>query len=226
MAVITISRQYGSGGDEIAERVSQILGYRYFDRCDIVRAAGEAGLSEEEISSYSRYSEESFKFKKFVDYLLRRAHNISPAEVAVAPHPEERFFNETSALSLSEKAILAAYQAGNYVIVGRGGQVILKDRANVLHLRIEAPLELRVHHVHHLLRKEREAYYPDSQVRRSPNDLIHEKDTASADYVRRNFGCDWSDPVLYHAVLNTGKLSIEQAADLIVRMVNLLYPET
>ena len=219
MAVITISRQYGSGGDEIAERVCQMLGYHYFDRCDIIRAAGEAGLSTEEIGSYSRYSEESIKFKKFVDYLLRRARNSPPAAIATAPHPEERFFNETSALALVENAILAAYHAGNYVIVGRGGQVILKDRANVLHLRIEAPEELRIQHIHHHLREERQAYYPGSEVRRSPHELILEKDTSSADYVRRNFGCDWSDPALYHALLNTGKLSIEQAADLIVRMV-------
>ncbi len=51
MAVLTISRQYGSGGDDIADQVCRILGYRHFTKRHIARAAMEAGLSEQEISS-------------------------------------------------------------------------------------------------------------------------------------------------------------------------------
>ena len=49
MAVITISRQYGSGGDEIASRVCELLGYRYFDKRMMAQVASEAGLSSKEV---------------------------------------------------------------------------------------------------------------------------------------------------------------------------------
>jgi cytidylate kinase len=226
MAVITISRQHGSGGDEITDRVCQILGYRHFDKRDMVRAAARAGFSEEEIVSYSDYSEENFKVKKFLSRLLRRARpTTSRKEDALSIHlAEEKLFNEASALMLVRKAVEAACNTGNIIVVGRGGQMILRDEANVLHIRVEAPLEVRIRRVESWLKQDQPAHETIHDLWYNARYLIAERDTASADYVRMFYGADWANPVLYHAVLNLGKMDTEQAAQIVVDMVHCLFP--
>jgi len=230
MTVLTISRLYGSEGDDIADQVCQILGYRHFSKQHIARAAFEAGLSEQEIASYSNFSDVNYKYKRFLDRLIQRA--ISPAkehhpkEDAVSTlRAEEKLFNEASAVTLVQQAIKRAYEAGNIVIIGRGGQIILKDSPGVLHIRIEAPLEVRVRRIESHLKAERGDYEPDSKIKHDARVQIAERDAASADYVRLFYGVDWADPSLYHAVFNTGKMSIHKTAQIIVAMVQCLFPE-
>lgn len=226
MTVITISRQYGSGGDEVALRVCEMLGYRLFDKHHISRAAVEAGLSEQEAIDYS---EDNYKVKNFLDRLLRRP--VAVAHVRVwkedargVPIPETQPLSEAAALNLVQKAVQAAYNAGGFVILGRGGQIILEDKPDVLHVRIEAPLEERIQRVKQQLKEEQAAYYADVGIRRAAQDLILARDAASAEYIKQFYGRDWDDPSLYHAVLNTGRLGIEKAAEVIAAMVRILFP--
>jgi len=226
MTVITLSRQYGSGGDEIAGQVCQRIGYRQFDKLQIAQAAVEAGLSEQEAIDYS---EETYKVATFLDRLFRRPVPLARARVRKEEAGgtrvvEKPILSETAALALVQKAVQAAYETGNMVIVGRGGQVILKDCPNALHIRIEAPWEERIYRIKAQIRQGKQTYDATVNDRRAAQDLITEKDTASADYIRQFYGVDWADPSLYHAILNTGKLSIEQAAQVIVGMVHSLFP--
>ena len=206
------------------------MGYHHFDRRQIARAAFEAGFSEQEIIHYSEYLEDSFKLKKFIDHLLRRRSNPPPQtgdrleSAARMLNAEDQLYNEASALALVQKAIKASYQAGNMLIIGRGSQMILRDYPGVLHIRIEAPLEYRIQRVNSRLREEQQAYYPQMEIRRAAQDLIAERDADSASYIRRFYGADWTDPFLYHAVLNSAKLSIDQASRIIVDTVHSLFP--
>jgi cytidylate kinase len=138
---------------------------------------------------------------------------------------EDQLYNEASALALVQKAIKEAYQYGNMLIIGRGGQMILRDYLGVLHIRIEAPLEYRIQRVNSRLKEEQQAYYPQIEIRRAAQDLIAERDADSASYIRRFYAADWDNPFLYHAVLNTAKLSTDQAARIIVDMASVLFPE-
>lgn len=224
MAVITISRQYGSGGDTIADRVCERLGYKHFDKRDIARAAAEARLSQREIASYADFSEENYKVKKFLDILLRRAHphNIQShglEERIGTLVAEEEEFSEAAALKLVQQAILSAYQSGDTVIVGRGGQIILKDCRGVIHIRVEANLEDRIQRVKDRLRVGPRAHLAEVALRLTAQDLINERDQASSDYVRQFYNADWANPALYHAVLNTSKLDLDQAAQITIDLV-------
>ena len=69
MAIITISRQVGSGSEEIASQVAKLLGYRQFDKRLMIQAAAEMGLSESEVVDFS---EENYKTAGFLDRLLGR----------------------------------------------------------------------------------------------------------------------------------------------------------
>ena len=152
MAVITISRQYGSGGDEIAAQVCEMLGYRHFDKLLMAQVASEVKLSESEIADFSQ---DNYKVRSFLDLLLGGSTPRTAAQVrswrvnaAGARAPKLKLLDENEAIALVQGTIEASYKQGNIVIVGRGGQAILKDKPNVLHVRVEAPLKTRKWRVH------------------------------------------------------------------------------
>ncbi len=219
MAVITISRQYGSGGDDIAGRVCELLGYRYFDKRMIVRAAAEAGLSEEEIVDFS---EDKYKIHTFLDHLMSGwrgpyaiTHSITwQEEVFGLSSKTLSALDEVKSITLIESAIRAAYQRGNVVIVGRGGQAILKDKPGVLHVRLQAPLDARVQRLH----------YRENYNLGGAQDAAIKRDRAAADYLKRFHHIDWNDSMLYHLVISTGQLDTEAAAQLIVKAAGYLPP--
>lgn len=227
MTVITISRQFGSGGDEIASQVSKMLGYKQFDKHLITLAAQEAGISEQEVIDYS---EENHKIRSFLDRLFDRSRPVVRTRIwkedsTGTRTTEEIHLTEDSAVALVKKAVRSAYEAGNLVIVGRGGQMILKDESDVLHVRIEAPLEMRIQRVKNDMKHSRKEYNAHIDIRREAQDLIIEKDNKSRDYIERFYQANWDDPLLYHIVLNTGRLSIDQAAQMIVDLVSAYHPE-
>ncbi|RPJ48846.1 MAG: cytidylate kinase-like family protein [Chloroflexi bacterium] len=226
MAIITISRQYGSGGDEIAEQVCELLGYQYFDKRMIARATADAGLSEQEIVDYS---EENHKVRSFLDRLFGRQAVVAQTRVwredaTGVRSAEDIKLSEETALSLVQKAVRSAYKVGNMVIVGRGGQVILKEGPDVLHVRIEAPLEERIQRVKEQIRATHKLFHADIELRREAQDLIIERDAASADYLHRFYHVDWADPLLYHLIINTGKLSTGKAIEVIAQIAREIHP--
>ncbi|MDR3573013.1 MAG: cytidylate kinase-like family protein [Anaerolineaceae bacterium] len=220
MAVITISRQFGSGGDEIVDRVCKLLGYRCFDQQLLIQTAREAGLSESEIIDYS---EENYKVENFMDRLFSRTSLVGQVRRTTGRLYSEPTLTGAMAFALVNKAIETACKVGNIVIVGRGGQVVLKDYSNVLHVRIEAPLEDRLMRVRSDLRQKESGDILIDERRRA-HDLINARDSASADYLNSHFGVDWSDPTLYHVVLNSAKLPLDLAAQFIVAMVRAMEP--
>jgi cytidylate kinase len=139
--------------------------------------------------------------------------------------PEVIPLSEDAVLALVKKAILSAYNIGNVIIVGRGGQVLLQDMPGTLHIRIEAPMEDRTQRVKAQMKLEQRNYQADVDARRAAQDWIESRDAASADYIKRFYNASWSDPMLYHLILNTGKLSIEQAAQMIINVVHAIYEE-
>jgi len=222
MAVITISRQFGSGGDEIADRICHELGYRQFDKRLIAQAAAGAGLSDQEIIDFS---EENYKVKNFLDRLLGRSQTVAKVRVWKEDTQGVRAseaiqINEEYALMLTKRAVETAHHTGNIVIVGRGGQVILKDYLDVFHIRIEAPLENRIQGVKTQMKDAHHLPTDTIEARRKAQDLIGARDLASADYLRRFYGVDWDDPLLYHLIINTGKVNIILAVQIIIDMVN------
>jgi CMP/dCMP kinase len=212
MAVITISRELGSGGNDIAHRVCDMLRYRYFDKQLLIDAAGEFGLAKDHVIDYS---EDRYE----VQNLLTRLFRSGPRPIKRVSVPQrdaagnvtltESTIDEARYVELVKSSIRAAYEANDIVIVGRGGQAVLQDKPNVLHVRVVAPLGTRiarVQQVEHLSVEE-------AQQR------IARQDRATAEYLGRFFGIRCEDSTLYHVVINTGKLGTEGAAQLIVDAV-------
>ena len=215
MAVITVSRQYGSGGDEIAAQVCEMLGYRHFDKLLMAQVASEVKLSEREMADFSR---DNLRVQNFLDLLLGASTPNTAAPVrsrrtdSSAPAPKLKLLDENQAIALVRGTIEASYKQGNIVIVGRGGQALLKDKPNVLHVRVEAPLKARRWRVH-----EQGGISLDVA-----HDVVIEHDQTVANYLKRFYGIDWADSALYDLVLNTGRLSLDAAAHLIVEAVRCI----
>jgi cytidylate kinase len=225
MAVITISRQYGSGGDEIATRVCAELGYRAFDKLLMAQVASEMGLSEREIVDFS---EANYKVRGFLERLFGRRSARVVAETGTwtqdtsgARTVQVEQLDEEWCVRMVRTTIQAAYERGNVLIVGRGGQAILQDKPGVLHVRLHAPLGARVVRIHY-----QETSGTDAEGgQRAAQDVVADRDRAAAEYLRRFYDVDWADPSLYHMVLDTKKWDIEPAVQLIVHAVSLL-PQT
>jgi cytidylate kinase len=217
MAVITISRQYGSEGDEIAANVCQILGYQAFDKQLMAKVAAEAGLTEGELVDFT---EDQHRVRGFLDRLLGSQRQIVTQTRSWGEDRsgvrtlDVKEIDVTESITLVQPVIRAAYRHGSFVIVGRGGQAVLRNEPGVLHVRVEAPLETRIQRVQ--LR--------EGLTYELARDVVAQRDRAAADYLKRFYGVDWSDSLLYHLVLNTDRWGIESASRLIVNAVSLLQP--
>lgn len=224
MTVITISRQAASGGDEVARRLCELLGYRPFDKALIARAAEQSGFVDAgEVTGDLDYSEENLRARGFLDRLFERSQPVAALKVWRWDEDggrvmDELPLHEESAVALVESAIHSAYRAGNIIIIGRGGQMVLKDLPGVLHVRIVAPLETRLQHLRMQLRKQNQEFTADLTMRRKAQDLLAAQDDASREYVQRFYHVDWADPALYHVTLNLGMLTMDQAVDWIATL--------
>ena len=213
MAVITISRQYGSGGDEIASRVCELLGYRYFDKRMMAQVASEMGLTSKEVidSQEERHEVLSF-FERLFGHKVTEAR-VSTDEASGARTVELGELDSKRYVTMVRDLIQTAAQQGDVVIMGRGGQAILKDQPGVLHVRLDASFDERVRRV-----QEQQRFTNPAAAR----DFVAGRDRAGADYIRTYYGADWDDPALYHLTLNTGLWDYESAAQIIADAVRRL----
>lgn len=215
MAVITISRQYGSGGDEIAKRLCEILGYRYFDKQMMVQVAGEVGLSEHELVDFS---EVNYKVRGFFNRLFAPRIVAQVETWSTGPTGQQELtvseLNEVACINMVQSTIRAAYKQGNVVIIGRGGQAILRDMAGVLHVRIEATLGARVMRI----QAQKATSISEAEA------ITRSNDQAAAAYLKNFYGIDWADPLNYHLVLNSGQWGIEASAEIVVNALSHLRP--
>jgi cytidylate kinase len=197
MRAVTISREYGSGGGEIAARLARRLGWRLVDHELVARLAQALGESEDETEAFDEHAE------NFIWRMLEGLRFVSPWTIVEQP----RSFGEDQARRRAALAsvIEAATALGDVVIVGRGAQAILADRRDVLHIRIVAPLAARIAYV-----VRRENLAPDAARAR-----ILTVDRDRAHYLQEVEHARPDNPHLYDLTINTGVLTLDDAVDLI-----------
>ena len=198
MRAVTISRQYGSGGAEIAARLARRLRWHVVDHALVERVASELGISQEEAEAYDERSE------GVIGQLLNSLQYIYPLYLPSAA-PEAFLFDEAASNETVNKMVRAAAAQGHVVIVGRASQVILAGLPDVLHVRIIAPFEQRVATV--MRREGLDRHSAEARIRRKE----HER----ARYLERQSRHKAEEAQLYDLVLKTSRLDLESAVDLI-----------
>ena len=128
MRAVTISREYGSGGGEIAAWLARQLGWRLVDHQVVAETARELGTNEVVVGAHDEARE------GLLDRLMQWPYPTSRAQ-------REEIFDTFC------RDVRSAADSGHAVIVGRGGQMLLADWPDVLHVRVVAPLEQRITYV-------------------------------------------------------------------------------
>ena len=198
MRAVTISREYGSGGGEIATRLASHLGWRLLDHEIVERVAIEMGTSVEQAEARDERTE---------SFLVRAFNNLQFLEPAymASNSPEPFLSNEETYLETVRKIVQAAAAQGRVVIVGRGSQVLLAEQRDVLHVRIIAPFEKRVAYV--MQREGVDQAAAASRIKMKDQDRMKHLEAA---YHRKS-----ADVHLYDIVLNTSFLNLDSAVEII-----------
>ena len=131
--IITLGRQFGSGGREIGKKLAQALGVPYYDKELLAVAAKESGLSAQFLHSYDEKPTNSFLYS----LVMGQQNLISPQGQTV----------EQLASSAQREAVRSVAEKGACVIVGRGADYILRDRKDLVRVFISADWDYRVDHV-------------------------------------------------------------------------------
>jgi cytidylate kinase len=209
MAVITISRQYGSGGNEIARLICDRLGYRYFDKDLMAQLGAQMGLASDKIVDLpeDKYQVRSL-MERFFGVVPTLSGDLAGWRVAAKAHVDEQV--ERMSVQTVQSLIRAAHERDKVVVVGRGGQVVLRDLPDVLHVRVVAPIEQRIQRM-----QQSEELTADEA-----RELVHRRDEAAGDYVKSFYNVDWTDPLLYDLVINTSKVTPSATADLIIKALD------
>jgi cytidylate kinase len=198
MRAITISREYGSGGGEIATRLARYLGWQLIDHEIVERVASEMGTSIEAAEARDERTE-GLLAKAFTSLQY-----LEPAFMAGASS-EALLTNEETYLETVSRIVRAAATQGHVVIVGRGSQVLLAQQRDVLHVRIIAPFEKRVAYV--MQREGLDQATAESRIKMKDHDRMKHLETA---YNRKP-----ADAHLYDIVLNTSFLNLDSAVEII-----------
>ena len=202
MAVITISRQFGAGGRSLGEMLAKKIGYRYVHEDIIKEIALKAEVSSEQVIAFEKRG--TTKLMKFLDKIMSKSY------IDRLTSENYGYVDETSYVDAVKSIIQGLYEEGNVVIVGRGGQFILKDKENICNILLVADDQYRTRFL-------MENYYL--------NESGAKKAMARADEIRNRFLNFYADkeahnnPLSYNAVFNMGRMSIEKVDNLIAQLI-------
>jgi cytidylate kinase len=209
MAVITISRQLESGGDDVARLVSEKLNYQIFDKRAMARAGQELGMAAGVVESATNFQPAA---KGLLERWFGNYQDPMHSEASSWTFGARNDALQDLTVAQLMQIINAGYQKGNVIVVGRGGMAALQNKPDVLHVRILAPTAMRV---------KRLAEHENLSLELAQQ-KIRERDLSDVDWIKRYFGLDSHDPSLFDVIINTAKITPEAAADLVVAALGKL----
>ncbi|HET9016794.1 MAG TPA: cytidylate kinase-like family protein [Thermomicrobiaceae bacterium] len=196
LRAVTVSREYGSGGGEIAARLARRLGWDLIDHDIVARVARVLGETEDEAAARDEHQEGLLA--RILGNMAWVEQPVDVSALGLTPDAEARRYRQAVT-----EIVESGYHTGRVVVVGRGAQFILAACPDVLHLRVVAPLDLRVAYV--MRREGLDEVAARERVRR--------KDEGRARYLDSQYHHRADDARLYDLVINTGVLALDDAVD-------------
>ena len=200
--VITIARQYGSGGKTVGKMVAEELGIPFYSR-DILRLASEdSGINEK------LFAEADEKLKKTTLFKISK----SVYEGELIPPDSDDFVSTRNLFNYQAKVIKKLAETESCVIIGRCANMILKDYPNVLRVFVYGDWDFRIC----------EASKKLSGSTKDIEKFMHKDDKRKEDLSKRFMGVDWADMTKYNLCLDNGTLGYEKCIEEIESALEIL----
>jgi len=186
--IITIEREYGSGGGEIAQLLAQRLGWKLWDQLLTEEIARLAECPKAVVEVREERTDPLY-------YRLFKSFLRGSYEGSINAH-KLKVVDSESILKFTERVVQHAAKTGNSVIVGRGSQQFLKNREDTLRVFVYAPREDKVRRLLTRGKNEKEA-----------EQLVDTVDRERVDFIQKYFHVEWPDRAVYHTMINTATVS-------------------
>ena len=197
MSVITISRECGVNSEEVASLLAKKLGWEYIGKELVARIAKELRISKGEAEAFLQDAQSR---------LLRFVDRYTCTLIQRVVDRERGCLDDESYFKTVKKLVEDAYEAKSAIILGWGGQCILRGKPNVLHVRLIRDMEGKIATIMKRFNLDRKA--AEYHINRE------EKDSKSL--IKHYFNVDWNDASLYDLIIDMGRTSVEDAVDTII----------
>jgi cytidylate kinase len=182
--IITIEREYGSGGGEIAQLLAKQLAWKLWDQLLTEEIARLAECPKAVVEVREERTDPLY-------YRLFKSFLRGSYEGSINAH-KLKVVDSESILKFTERVVQHAAKTGNSVIVGRGSQQFLKNRQDTLRVFLYAPREDKVRRLLARGKNEKEA-----------EQLVDTVDRERVDFIQKYFHVEWPDRAVYHTMINT-----------------------
>jgi CMP/dCMP kinase len=199
---LTVSREYGSGGGEIADIIARELGWKLLDKDLIAEISKTEKVPPSEVAAFDE------KVDPWIHRITRTVWGLGADGISVVAPVD--MFDAEKAANLAKRIVTEAYNMGNCVIVGRGSQCILRNKPDVFHAFVYARWEDRV-------RKIQRRVKPGADVPA----LIRATDAQRVEYIRIHYKEKWTNPYLYDIMIDS-KNENEKTAQLIISAMQMV----
>jgi cytidylate kinase len=182
--IITVEREYGCGGGEIAQLLARQLGWKLWDQLLTEEIARLANCPRAVVEAREERQDPLYYrlFKSFMRGSYEGSLNA----------PKLNLVDSETIVKITQRVVQHAAEKGNSVIVGRGSQHFLKNRPDTLRVFLYAPRETKVRR---LLRR--------GKTEKEAEELVDTVDRERADFIQRYFHVEWPDRDIYHTMMNT-----------------------
>jgi cytidylate kinase len=200
--IITIEREYGSGGGEIAQLVAQQLGWKLWDQLLTEEIAKLANCPKAVVEVREERADPLYYrlFKSFLRGSYEGSLNAHKLNVV----------DSESILRITERVVQQVAKEGNSVIVGRGSQQFLKNRQDTFRVFLYAPREDKVRRLLDRGKTQIEA-----------EQLVDTVDRERGDFIQKYFGVEWPDRGIYHTMINS-TIGNQAVVDMILDFVKIV----
>lgn len=196
MAVITISKAFGTESEKVASQAAQRLGYEYIGKQLIAEIARELRISKSEAEVFRKTAQS--RILRFVD-------RFTCSIVQKVVDREHGCLDDKNYYETTKKLVENVYEAGDAIILGWGGQCILRGKPNTLHVRLVKDDETKIKEVMQNKNLNHDAAM--ALIKKDEGDL--------REYIKHYFNEDWNAAHLYDLIIDMERNSVEKAVDLI-----------
>jgi CMP/dCMP kinase len=199
--IVTLSREYGAGGSQLGLLLGSALGWPVLDRDLAERLAKQLRCRSADVEAHHE------RAPRFLERIAA-AFTVVPSDAPVLPELS-RSPSPDTLVEATRAVLLEAVRTPPLIVIGHGANCLLCDRRDVLRIRVTAPYPVRVRRV---------ARRTGQSVDEAGAD-VRQRDADRRQYLERYYKKDTNDPYLYDLQINTATITLEVAAQMVVRLI-------